>query len=96
MLMLPTDMKEQWETALTYGYRCVSCVAPRKYDHTTELYVPFSGRDMLHTRGVVLRAQKSGEYGSGKEWWQHLQGASRPFLLPDQKSTRLEVRILIV
>ena len=92
VLMVSTDMKEQWETAFTYGYGCVSCVAPRKYDRTDELYVPFAGRDMLHTRRVVLRAQKIGEYCNHDEWQKHLQGASRPFVLPDQQSARLEVR----
>ena len=70
--MLSTDMKEQWETAFTYGYGCVSCVAPRKCDRTDELYVPFAGRDMLHTRRVVLPAQKTGEYGDHDEWQKHL------------------------
>ena len=92
VLMLSTDMKEQWETAFTYGYGCVSCVAPRKYDRTDELYVPFAGRDMLDTRRKVLRAQRTGEYGDHDEWQKHLQGASRPFVLQDQQSARLEVR----
>jgi len=93
VLMLSTDMKEQWETALTYGYGCVVCVSPRKYDHTGELHVPHAGRDMQHTRAVVLKAQRSGEYGSRQEWREHLQGASRPFMSADQQAARLEVRM---
>ena len=96
VLMLSTDMKEQWETALTYGYGCVGCVAPRKYDQQGELNVNFDGRDMMHTRAVVLKAQRSGEYGSSQEWRQHLQGASRPFMSADQQAARLEVRMRIV
>jgi len=92
VLMLSMDMKEQWETALTYGYGCVGCVAPRKYVQQGQLHVPFPGRDMERTCADVLKAQRSGEYGSGQEWRRHLQGASRPFMLPDRHNARLEVR----
>jgi len=70
----------------------VSCIAPGKYEHTGELYVPYAGRNMVDTRRKVLRAQRTGEYGDHDEWQKHLQGASRPFVLQDQQSARLEVR----
>ena len=92
VLMVSTDMKEQWETACTYGYGCVSCMAPRKSPHTGELHVPCTGRNMADTRRQVLRAQKTGEYGVAHEWQKYLQGASHPFVLPDMGSGRLEVR----
>ena len=91
VLMMNTDMKEQWGTVFTYGYGCVSCLAPHKYDQMGELYVPFAGRDMQHTRGDVLRAQQFGEYGSSDEWRRHLHGASRSFVLQDPNSGRLDV-----
>jgi len=92
VLMVSTDMKEQWETACTYGYGCVSCMAPRKSPHTGELHVPCTGRNMADMRRQVLRAQKTGEYGVANEWQKYLQGASHPFVLPDMGSARLEVR----
>jgi len=92
VLMFSTDFKEQWDTAQTYGYGCVSCNAPRKPQHTGELHVPAASRDMHHTKRIVLKAQQSGEYGANAEWKDHLQGASKPFVKPDAQSARLEVR----
>ena len=92
VLMLSTDMKEQWQTALSYGYGCGGCTAPRQYDQHGQLHIPFPGKDMLHTRRVVLQAQRSGEYGTNEEWRQHLQGASRSFMSADRHGQRLEVR----
>ena len=92
VLMVSTDMKEQWETACTYGYGCVSCMAPRKSPPTGELHVPCTSRNMADTRRQVLRAQRTGEYGVANEWQKHLQGASHPFVLQDMGSGRLEVR----
>ena len=53
----------------------MSCIAPRKSEHTSELHVPYAGRNMVDTRRQVLRAQRTGEYGDDDEWQKHLQGA---------------------
>jgi len=79
VLMFSTDFKEQWETAQTYGYGCVSCHAPRKPHADGVLHVPAAGRVMEHVRRDVLKAQQTGEYGTQAEWQLHLQGASKPF-----------------
>jgi len=92
VLMFSTDFKEQWETAQTYGYGCVSCHAPRKALADGVLHVPAAGRVMEHVRRDVLQAQETGEYGTQEEWQSKLTGASRPFVKPDARRARLEVR----
>ena len=78
LLMFSTDFKEQWETAQTYGYGCVSCHAPRKPHADGVLHVPAAGRVMEHVRRDVLKAQQTGEYGT-------------QFVKPYARCARLEV-----
>jgi len=92
VLMFSTDMKEQWDTAQTYGYGCVSCHAPRKAQADGVLHEPAAGRVMEHVRRDVLKAQETGEYGTQGEWQSKLAGASRPFVKPDASRSRLEVQ----
>jgi len=92
VLMFSTDFKEQWETAQTYGYGCVCCLAQRKTVADGVLHVPAAGRVMEQVRRDVLQAQETGEYGSQGEWQSKLTGASRPFVKPDARRERLEVR----
>ena len=92
LLMFSTDFKEQWETTQTYGYGCVSCHAPRKPQSDGVLHVPAASRVIEHVRRDVLKAQQTGEYGTQAEWQLHLQGASKPFVKPDARCARLEVR----
>ena len=94
--MQSTDMKEQWQTALTCGYGCVGCVAARQHDNPGELHVPCPVRDMGDTKRTVLHAQRLGEYGSDEEWRQRLLGPCRPFMSPDRHAAHLEVCIVIV
>jgi len=92
VLMFSTDMKEQWDTAQTYGYGCVSCHAPRKAQADGVLHEPAAGRVMEDVRRDVLKAQETGEYGTQGEWQSKLAGASRPFVKPDASRSRLEVQ----
>ena len=92
VLMFSTDFKEQWETAQTYGYGCVCCLAPRKTVADGVLHVPAAGRVLGQVRRDVLHAQQTGEYGLQGEWQSKLIGASRPFVKPDARRERLEVR----